>query len=280
MGKRQPSQIWFPLYADKWIFGSTRIELNDPSERGIFVDLLAIATKHGGYIRANESTPYVPEQLAGLLLVDVKLLNRTIEKCIEHGKLERLQNGTLKVVNWESYQLSERYIRKLENSSGKTEHSSKKEDTRGEESIGDKRIGNTPKGAPRKKWTDYSEDERKALKPVLYCQLYFSYLTWKKYDKGVLEGWGKIGQKFKELLDSGYTKEELAELMVKYFGATNELVKEHGHTVGIFVDFLRGYRVEAVANEAKEKEQREFERQARLAEERVKARASGKVERS
>jgi len=103
---------WFPFWIDKWLFGSTRLELS-PAERGIFIDLMALAQKDGGYIRANTGVPYRLEQLAGFLCLDKALLEKTIERCIEVGKLERLGDGTLRLVSFEKYITSERHRRRL-----------------------------------------------------------------------------------------------------------------------------------------------------------------------
>jgi hypothetical protein len=112
--KNKETQMWIPLYVDKWIFGSTRIEL-DPAERGVFVDLLALGAKDNGYIRANENTPYLLPQLAGLLNVSVELLQSTIQKCIQVGKIDEPQPGIYHITNWDKYQFSERHKRRLKN---------------------------------------------------------------------------------------------------------------------------------------------------------------------
>ncbi len=124
--RNKETQMWIPLYVDKWIFGSTRLEL-EPDERGVFVDLLALAAKDEGYIRANENMPYPLRQLAGLLNITEELLLRTIEKCKKYGKIEE-KNGILKIVSWERYQFSDRYKRmiKAKSTSEKTEHTSEK----------------------------------------------------------------------------------------------------------------------------------------------------------
>jgi hypothetical protein len=115
---------WFPLWSDKWLWGSTRLELS-PAERSVWVDFMALANKDDGHIRANESTPYPPEQLAGMFRVPVNILISTIEKCLKHEKLVRLPNGTLYIKNWEEYALTSRYKRlisgKAEVTSGKAE---------------------------------------------------------------------------------------------------------------------------------------------------------------
>lgn len=112
--KKKETKIWIPLYVDKWIFGSTRIEL-EPDERSVWIDLLTIAAKDDGFIRANVETPYPRTQLAGMLVVPLELLDRTIEKCLrpEINKLTLLPNGTLYVTNWSEYQFTDRYKRMI-----------------------------------------------------------------------------------------------------------------------------------------------------------------------
>lgn len=104
---------WIPLYIDKHLFGSTRIEL-EPDERSVWIDLLALAGKDSGHIRANEGVPYLTSQLAGLLVIPEELLIRTIEKCIKHNKLKKLEDGTIYVSSWNEYSLSPRHKRRFE----------------------------------------------------------------------------------------------------------------------------------------------------------------------
>ena len=60
---------WIPVWIDSWLYGSTRLDLS-LEQRAIFLDLLLLAGKDEGYIRANESIPYPLPQIAGLLSVD------------------------------------------------------------------------------------------------------------------------------------------------------------------------------------------------------------------
>jgi len=124
---------WVPLYVDSWLFGSTRHELTR-AQRGDFVDLLLLAAKHDGYIRAAEGVPYPIEQLAGLLCVPAQDLEETIRRCIDTGKVELKPDKTLYVCNWEKYRLTRQYRGRLEheppsalpqeeNSKGKVEES-------------------------------------------------------------------------------------------------------------------------------------------------------------
>jgi len=105
MKKRVPDKFWFPWWPDKWIFGSVRIEFT-PAERGMWVDLLSLASKDNGHIRANEETPYPLQQLAGMLIIPEKELASAIDKFIEKTKLTKMKDGTLYVTKWDKYQFS------------------------------------------------------------------------------------------------------------------------------------------------------------------------------
>jgi len=157
MKNRDDSMQWFPLWVDKWIFGSTRIEFQ-PDERAVWVDLMAIAAKDNGHIRANPTTPYSLRQLAGLFCITEELLQRTIQRCLETNKLEEnFITSQLKskigqfnesdsrpdeekifvgyrIVNWEAFQLSGRHKRRFQTMSSKADTMSKKTATRVEKS--------------------------------------------------------------------------------------------------------------------------------------------------
>ncbi len=111
--EKKETKLWIPFYVDKWLFGSTRIELA-PEERGVWIDLLAIAAKDDGHIRANEGVPYPLDQLAGLLRIPESLLKRTITKCLRKGKLLRCKDGSLYICNWDKYQFTDRHKRRID----------------------------------------------------------------------------------------------------------------------------------------------------------------------
>jgi len=113
---KRSSRNWIPFWGDKWLFGSMRIEF-DVTERGIWWDLMSIAIKDEGFIRANEDTPYLTQQLAGMLIIPEDLLEKTIEKFIEKGKYTRLKNGTLYITNWNKYCFTDRHMRRFEDES-------------------------------------------------------------------------------------------------------------------------------------------------------------------
>ena len=113
MKKRTPDRFWFPFWPDKWIFGSIRIECS-VAERGIWVDLLSLASKDDGHIRANEETPYPLRQLSGMLLIPEDELHSAIEKFIELEKITRTETGTLYVIKWDKYQFTDRHRRRVD----------------------------------------------------------------------------------------------------------------------------------------------------------------------
>ena len=137
--KDKQTQMWIPLYVDKWIFGSTRIELSPP-ERGVFIDLLVLGAKDNGFIRANETTPFLQVQLAGLLNIPIELLQSTIAKCIEYGKISEPSMGIYQICNWDKYQFTDRYKRQITTSSEKTEQEFQKAEPIRKDKIEQDRI--------------------------------------------------------------------------------------------------------------------------------------------
>jgi hypothetical protein len=113
MIKRKVDKFWFPWWPEKWLWGTIRIECT-PAERGIWVDLLSLASKDDGHIRANEETPYPIKQLSGMLILSEKELDAAINKFLKLGKLIKTKTGTLYVAKWEKYQFSERHKRRME----------------------------------------------------------------------------------------------------------------------------------------------------------------------
>jgi len=126
---------WIPLNVDSVLYGSMAIDLT-LEEQGIWWRVLALSAKDNGYIRANETTAYKIEQIAGLLMVDKDKLLSAIEKFkindAEGNPKITEENGIYKITKWEQYRLSSRYRRRL--MSAKTDTSSAKTDTSSEKS--------------------------------------------------------------------------------------------------------------------------------------------------
>ena len=145
MKERESDLKWFPFWIDKWLFGSMRIE-HTRAEMMTWIDLLALAGKDNGYIRANEEMGYPIKSLAGILQMDADELDDHLKSLVKSGKLEQQKTGVLKIITYEKYQLSERHKRRFkqgENApmSGKTDIVSGKQDPiREDKRIEDKRI--------------------------------------------------------------------------------------------------------------------------------------------
>ena len=105
--KRGYTYDWFPFFRSKWLWGSTRHEL-EPAERSVFVDLLCLAGNDDGLIQANPETPYPHAQLAAMFCVPLEVLESTLRKCLDPkiAKLQEVRPGIYYVVNWEAYSLS------------------------------------------------------------------------------------------------------------------------------------------------------------------------------
>jgi len=112
-GQRK-ADVWFPFFIDKWLFGSTRYEL-EPDEQSAWIDLLVLSKKDDGYIRANETTPYPLKQLAAFFNKPEELVLRTIQKLLDPkiGKLKEPSPGIYYLPSQETYELSERQKRRI-----------------------------------------------------------------------------------------------------------------------------------------------------------------------
>lgn len=96
---------WLKLYTVEWIEGSIRIDLT-PAQRSVWADLLAMAalSRREGYIERSEGIPYTAQDLAARFVVDVTLVNSTIESCLKEGRITMDGNGTYQITNWGKYQ--------------------------------------------------------------------------------------------------------------------------------------------------------------------------------
>lgn len=106
--KRGKAYAWLPLWREKWLWGSTRQEL-EPAERSVFIDLMLLACGDDGLVQANDEIGYPPDRLAGMLICDEATIKSTISKCVRYGKIERLDNHRLRIINWDEYRLSIAY---------------------------------------------------------------------------------------------------------------------------------------------------------------------------
>jgi hypothetical protein len=110
--KRGRAYDWIPVWVDKWLMGSTRFEL-EPGERSVFLDLMILAAKDDGFIRANPDMGYPHGYLSNMLNVSLGLLESSIAKCIKVGKVEDKGKGIYYIKNWNEYSLSVSHKKRL-----------------------------------------------------------------------------------------------------------------------------------------------------------------------
>jgi hypothetical protein len=117
-GRQSRATTWFKFYSENHLWGSTRSELT-PDERAVWVDFLCLATMKYGEIEV-----FSRDQLAQQLMIDRELLDRSIDKFIEYGKIENNYDDEGKkevflIVNWDKYQAD--YLKKRQEKSNTDE---------------------------------------------------------------------------------------------------------------------------------------------------------------
>lgn len=97
-------RAWVKLHINGMLNGSVRYQL-EPAERATWVDLLCFAGLGGvpGVISDNDQRPYPHNFLANRFNIPMKLLDTTIKKCIDEGRITEDEQG-IHIVNWTSYQ--------------------------------------------------------------------------------------------------------------------------------------------------------------------------------
>jgi len=210
---KRTSRDWIPFWGDKWLFGSMRQEF-DVAERGIWWDLMSIAMKDEGFIRANEDTPYPIQQLSGMLIVPEDLLKKTIEKFIKKAKYTKLKNGTLYITNWNKYCFTDRHMRRFETDdsdklSAEKDTMSETEDTEG--TVADTRVDKIRVDKRRVRRTLYSE-QHSELATLMESKIKERLPRYKFMGKRYLENWAnefRLMEKKKEA-----TISEIKELII------------------------------------------------------------------
>ena len=95
---------WIKLYPMECLEGSIRWQL-EPDERGVWYDLLnfcAICSNDGSIAdRDGRSLPH--SYIANRLNISLELLERTLRKCQEEGRLSEDEKG-IHITNWKCYQ--------------------------------------------------------------------------------------------------------------------------------------------------------------------------------
>jgi len=95
---------WVKIWVDESLTGTVRFDLT-PAERSIWYDLiiLAGACRVPGQISSNETTPFPHDYIANLLQVPLDLLQTTLKKLADTGRISENENG-IHITNWLKYQ--------------------------------------------------------------------------------------------------------------------------------------------------------------------------------
>lgn len=95
---------WIKLYPVECLDGSIRYQL-DPDERGVWYDLLNFAAvcTNTGMIADRAGRPIPHSFIANRLNIPLKLLDATLQKCQDEGRLKEDENG-IQIMNWSTYQ--------------------------------------------------------------------------------------------------------------------------------------------------------------------------------
>jgi len=102
--RTQGRRPWIKLYPIDCLQGSIRYQL-ESDERGVWYDLLNFAAICAipGIISDKDNRPYPHTFIANRLNIDVDLLERTLTKCIDEGRIDENDNG-IHITNWKDYQ--------------------------------------------------------------------------------------------------------------------------------------------------------------------------------
>ena len=104
MAKSRWRRTWVKMWVNECLQGTIRFDFT-AAERGVWYDLVILAgnCRIPGIIAANETSPYPHSYIAGMLNIDLELLEETLEKCKASGRIEETEQG-IKLINWEHYQ--------------------------------------------------------------------------------------------------------------------------------------------------------------------------------
>ena len=104
MAKSRWRRTWVKMWVNECLEGSIRFDFTS-AERGIWYDLILMAgrCRTPGVISANEQSPYPHKYIAGMLNVDIELLESTLVKCKASGRITENDSG-IELVNWGHYQ--------------------------------------------------------------------------------------------------------------------------------------------------------------------------------
>lgn len=104
MARQQWQRRWIKLYPLQCLEGSIRYQL-EPDERGVWYDLLNFSAVcvEPGVISDRDNRPYPHSFIANRLNIPLELLERTLKKCEEEGRIHENETG-IHITNWKVYQ--------------------------------------------------------------------------------------------------------------------------------------------------------------------------------
>jgi len=95
---------WVKMWVNECLDGTIRLDFT-PDERGVWYDLIILAgrMRQDGLIAAGPGMPYPRRWIAGTLNITEELLESTLQKCFETGRISEDGDG-LRIINWKMYQ--------------------------------------------------------------------------------------------------------------------------------------------------------------------------------
>ena len=104
MSRGSSRRTWIKLHCWGRLHGSIVYQLEE-AEQSVFDKLLCFAgeVNREGQISDNDGRPFPHPFIAHELHTTVELLESTLEKCIEEGRIQEGETG-IHIVNWKTYQ--------------------------------------------------------------------------------------------------------------------------------------------------------------------------------
>ena len=100
----ESKRAWIKVHINGMLNGSVRYQLT-PEERATWIDLLCFAGLGAcpGIISDNDLRPYPHSFLANRFNIPLDLLEKTLKKCKDEGRISENSDG-IHITNWSSYQ--------------------------------------------------------------------------------------------------------------------------------------------------------------------------------
>ncbi len=97
-------KTWIKMWVTDCIEGSIRYQLN-PAERSVWYDLILYSAlcERPGVISDKDGRPYPHSFIANRLNIPIALLEKTLTKCQDEGRISEEPDG-INITNWERYQ--------------------------------------------------------------------------------------------------------------------------------------------------------------------------------